>query len=74
LREKAYNTKKIISWENEMITVTEAAQKWQYYAAEGSEKAQELTNLICIAKEAIRLKYPDENLIPNNEELISNEN
>lgn len=59
-REEAYNTEKIIEWEGSMITVTEAAQLWQYYAAEGNAKADELTVLISAAKETIRQKYPDE--------------
>lgn len=60
-REAAYNTEKIIDWEGEQLTVTEAAQLWQYYSAEGdSEKAEALTALISEAKQAIREKYPDE--------------
>lgn len=58
-RENAYNNDKIIEWENEMITITEASLKWQYYSAEGSEKAQQLTNLIVEAKNKIREQYPD---------------
>lgn len=58
-REYAYNTQPIIEWEGEMLTVTQAATKWQYYAAEGSEKANELTSLIVVAKEEIRKQYPD---------------
>ena len=59
-REAAYNTEAIIEWDGEMITVTQAAQLWQYYAAEGNEKAGELTALIAEAKQTIREKYPDE--------------
>lgn len=59
-REEAYNTEKIIEWEGKLLTVTEAAQLWQYYAAEGNEKADTLTGLIAEAKTAIREKYPDE--------------
>lgn len=58
-REKAYNTEKIIEFNGSNITVTEAATLWQYYAAEGSDKAAELTALIAEAKETIRAKYPD---------------
>ena len=58
-REAAYNTETIIEWDGEMITVTQAAQLWQYYAAEGNEKAGELTALIAEAKQTIREKYPD---------------
>lgn len=58
-REEAYNTERIIAWDGKMLTVTEAAQLWQYYAAEGSEKADELTVLIAEAKAVIREKYPD---------------
>ena len=59
-REEAYNTQAIVDWEGSKITVTQAAQLWQYYAAEGSEKAAQLQALIAVAKEAIRLEYPDE--------------
>ena len=59
-REEAYNTEKIIEWDGEMITVTEASQLWQYYSAEGNtEKSSMLTALIAEAKETIRAKYPD---------------
>ena len=60
LRENAYNTEKVIAWDGEKLTVTEASQKWQYYAAEGNtEKSSMLTALIAEAKETIRAKYPD---------------
>lgn len=58
-REQAYNTEAVIEWDGEMLTVTEAAQLWQYYAAEGSDKATALTALIAEAKQIIREKYPD---------------
>ena len=60
-RENSYNTEKVIEWGGEMLTVTEASQKWQYYAAEGNTaKTDELTTLIAAAKETIRQQYPDE--------------
>ena len=59
-RENAYNTKPCVAWDNTMLTVTEASQKWQYYAAEGNTtKTDELTALIAEAKETIRNLYPD---------------
>lgn len=58
-REQAYNTEAIVLWDEEFITVTAAAQLWQYYAAEGSPKAEELQNAISTAKSTIREKYPD---------------
>ena len=59
-REKAYNTDQIIPWGGDMLTVTEAAQQWSYYAAEGrSDKTEALTALIAEAKATIREKYPD---------------
>ena len=61
-RETTYNTDEIIEWDNKMITVTAASQLWQYYAAEGNEKAEELHVLIAAAKDSIRKQYPDENL------------
>ena len=59
-RETSYNTEAIIPWAGELLTVTAAAQLWQYYAAEGSGKAEELQALIAQAKAEIRAKYPDE--------------
>lgn len=60
LRENAYNTQAVIPWDGEMLTVTEASQKWQYYAAEGNtEKTDALTALIAEAKASIREQYPD---------------
>lgn len=58
-REMAYNTEKVIEWDNSLITVTHAAQLWQYYAAEGSEKATQLTALISSAKSEIRERIHD---------------
>lgn len=59
LREIAYNTEECIPWEDKLITVTAAAQLWQYYAAEGSEIATRLTALIAAAKEEIRSRIHD---------------
>ena len=59
-RELAYNTEKVVGWLGSQITVTEAVTLWQYYAAEGSEKADALQDLIAAAKTEIRGKYPDE--------------
>lgn len=60
LREEAYNTQAIIAWDGSMITVTQASQKWQYYAAEGNTaKTDALTALIAEAKASIREQYPD---------------
>lgn len=61
LREDAYNTLAVIEWEGSMLTVTQAAQLWQYYAAEGdTEKTDAITSMIAEAKRAIREQYPDE--------------
>ena len=60
LREEAYNTKAVIPWDGSMITVTQAAQKWQYYAAEGNTaKTDALTDMIAEAKASIREQYQD---------------
>ena len=59
-REEAYNTQPIIEWEGELLTVSGAAQKWMYYAAEDNAKADELTDLIAAAKQTIREQHPDE--------------
>lgn len=40
--------------------VLTAEQLWQYYAAEGSEKAAHLQELIAAAKQTIRDQFPDE--------------
>lgn len=58
-REIAYNTEEIIEWEDKMVTVTHAALLWQYYAAEGSERAAQLTTLIATAKAGIRERIHD---------------
>ena len=60
LRERAYETDKVISYEGKMLTVDEANRKWQEYQAEGNSKANELTTMIANAKVAIREQYPDE--------------
>ena len=60
LREKAYETEKLVNFENEILTVDEANKKWQEYQAEGNTKATELTALISAAKNRIREQYPDE--------------
>lgn len=60
LRERVYETEKIISYEGDMLTVDEANRKWQEYQAEGNSKANELTTLIANAKATIREQYPDE--------------
>lgn len=60
LRERAYETEKVVSYEGVMLTVDEANRKWQEYQAEGNSKANELTALIANAKAAIREQYPDE--------------
>lgn len=59
-REAAYNTQPLIEWDGETLTVTQAAQKWQYYAAEGSTRADELQALIATTKQTIRAQHPDE--------------
>lgn len=60
LRERAYETEKLVNFENEILTVDEANKKWQEYQAEGNTKATELTALISAAKNRIREQYPDE--------------
>ena len=59
-RELAYNTNLVIEWDSDMLTVTQAAQQWAYYAAEGrTDKTDVLTALIAVAKEKIRAQWPD---------------
>ena len=59
-REAVYNTAQIIPWDSVTVTVTGAAQLWQYYAAEGNPKAAQLQALIAAAKADIRAQIPDE--------------
>lgn len=60
-REQAYNSDPCVPWGGEMLTVTQAAQQWEYYAAEGrTDKTDALTALIAAAKEKIRAQWPDE--------------
>ena len=60
LRERAYETEKVITFENELMTVDEANKRWQEYQAENNAKSSELTALIAAAKAAVRERYPDE--------------
>lgn len=59
IRENIYKTEKLISYDNEIITVDEANKRWQEYQAENNDKAKELTILISEAKTRIRNEYPD---------------
>ena len=59
LRERAYETDKVISYKGKMLTVDEANRKWQEYQAEGNSKANELTTMIANAKATIREQYPN---------------
>lgn len=60
-REQAYNTQPIVEWDGQLLTVTEAAQQWAYYSAEGATgKTLDLTALISQSKRTIREQYPDE--------------
>lgn len=60
LREQAYNVEPCVAWDGDLLTVTEAAQRWAYYAAEGrTEKTDALTVLIAEAKADIRAQWPD---------------
>lgn len=60
-REKLYNTLKAIEFCGELLTITEANEKYLYYLAEGnSEKTAELQNKIKEEKDKIREEYPDQ--------------
>lgn len=61
MRERAYEQFKCIEYGEELLTVDEANKLWQEYQAEGSRRAEELTDLIAAAKARIRELYPDEN-------------
>lgn len=53
-REHAYNTRKLINYDNKSLTVTEASQLWQYYHSEENPKYKDLEELIINAKTQIR--------------------
>lgn len=58
-RKAAYEGEALVAWEGQLLTVTEAAQVWQYYAAEGNVKSYDIQRLIAEAKATIRETYPD---------------
>lgn len=58
-RQQSYSSEAIIEWNDSMMTVNEATTQWQYYAAEGSSKADELQAKIVSAKADIRARFPD---------------
>ena len=74
LREKAYQTRKVIRYNDELITVDEANKLWLEYQAEGSEKAVTISSLIAEAKANIRKMYPDELPLPETIEIEEDEN
>lgn len=74
LREKAYQTRKVIRYNDELITVDEANKLWLEYQAEGSEKAVIISSLIAEAKANIRKMYPDELPLPETTEIEEDEN
>ena len=57
-RKHSYATERIISFENKMITVDEANERFIQLFAEGSD-VEILKQLIVSAKNIIRIKYPD---------------
>lgn len=59
-RKNAYETEKVVHWAGNILTVSEAGALWQYYAAEGSAKADQLQALISDAKAQIREEFPDQ--------------
>lgn len=59
IREQLYNTSLVIEWENKILTITKASQIWAYYAAENSNKALQISELIIQEKNKIRLEHPD---------------
>lgn len=54
------DTTPLLEWEDENLTVDEAAIKYTAYFAEGSDKAEILQKLIVAAKEYVRQLCPDE--------------
>ncbi|GEM_PF-1272751 len=60
LREQAYETDPVISWDSNTMTVDAANQLWAAYSAEGNtDKATQLQALIVAAKTTIRETYPN---------------
>lgn len=65
-REQAYNTEPCVAWDGDLLTVTEAAQRWAYYAAEGrTDRMDALTALIAATKASIRAQWPDKEEVHN---------
>lgn len=59
-RKRAYTEWRFAEWRGEPMTVTELAEEWMYYAAEGKDDiCTEITSAIDAAKAIIREKYPD---------------
>ena len=59
-REYLYNNATVITFDDKIITITEAGTLFAYYLAEGNTtKTEELTKLIAEAKKNIREQYPD---------------
>lgn len=60
LRQQAYETDPIISYNDKMVTVDEAEKLFWQYFPEDNECCDELKTLIKNAKAQIREMYPDE--------------
>lgn len=59
-REQEYETRACVEYDGQMLTVDAANKLYLAYSAEGqTERAQELSTLIAMAKAAIRTEFPD---------------
>lgn len=59
-REQAYETRACVEYDGQTLTVDAANKLYLAYSAEGqTERAQELSTLIAMAKAEIRTEFPD---------------
>lgn len=63
IREKKYNEKKCVEWEDNLLTIDEANLICLYYIAEGTDEAlgkvDSIRPIIAEQKEIIRLENPN---------------
>lgn len=59
-REQEYETRACVEYDGQLLTVDAANKLYLAYSAEGqTERAQELSTLIAVAKAGIRAEFPD---------------
>lgn len=59
-REQAYETQACVEYDGRILTIDEANKLYLAYMAEGkTERAQNLSIIISVAKSSIRVRFPD---------------